>query len=249
MLDDKVALVTGAGSGIGHAAVGEFAGAGARVVAIDLDGDAAAAAAESVDGVAVAGDVSDPATWDRALEVAAGLGGVDLAYLNAGLYGWAGPIEDLPLDLYADTVSANIGGVVLGTRAVVPAMRAKGGGAIVATASVAGIIAFPPNPLYTLTKHAVTAFVRAMAPNLAADGISFDAVCPGVVDTPMTEGALDGMDPAEIGFDLIPPARIAATALDLATSDGTGRCVAVLPGRDPIEWNFAGPEELFARTR
>jgi NAD(P)-dependent dehydrogenase (short-subunit alcohol dehydrogenase family) len=88
-----------------------------------------------------------------------------------------------------------IDGVVLGTRAIVPVLRAKGGGAIVSTASVAGIVAFSPNPLYTLTKQAVTGFVQALAPNLVADHITFNAVCPGVVDTPMTVEALDGGDP------------------------------------------------------
>src|SRR4029079_7728618 len=90
------------------------------------------------------------------------LGGLDVAYLNAGRYGYSGPIDELPLDLYRQTLGANVDGVVLGVRASVPAMRAKGGGAIVATASVAGLVAFPPNPLYTLTKQAVTGFVQAL---------------------------------------------------------------------------------------
>ena len=107
-----------------------------------------------------------------------------------------------------------------------------------ATASIAGLVAFAPNPIYTLTKHAVVGFVQATAPNLAADHISFDAVCPSVVDTPMTVEALGGADPAAMGFPLIDPLTIARTALDLATSEGTGRCVAVRADVDPFVWRF-----------
>jgi NAD(P)-dependent dehydrogenase (short-subunit alcohol dehydrogenase family) len=236
LLDGKVAIVTGAGSGIGRVAVDLFAAEGARVVVVDLAEGPAEDAARAVDGVAVAGDVADPAVWDRALAAATTLGGLDLVHLNAGVYGFTGPIEELPVEVYRRTVDTNVGGVVLGVRAVVPELRAQGGGAIVATASVAGIIPFAGNPLYTATKHAVTGLVGALAPGLAVDGISIDAVCPGVVDTPMTEGALGGLDPVELGIELIDPLDIARAALHLATSEGTGRCVVVRPGVAPHEW-------------
>lgn len=245
LLEDKIAIVTGAASGIGRATAGRFAAEGATVVTVDLDPAGAADAAEAVGGVAVAGSVDDPATWDAALDAAAQLGGLDVVHLNAGVYGYVDAIEDLPLDLYERTIGTNITGVVLGVRAAVPVLRARGG-ALVATASVAGIVAFSPNPLYTLTKQAVTGFVTALAPNLQADGISFDAVCPGVVDTPMTEGALRGADPSSLGFSLITPDQIAAVVLDLATSEGTGRCVAVLPDREPRTWAFPTWPELYA---
>lgn len=237
-LENKVAIVTGGGSGIGAAAVERFAAEGARVVVVDLDPDTAEEAARSVDGVAVSGSVADPETWESAVDAATDMGGLDVVYLNAGVFGYTGPIDELPLDLYERTVSTNIGGVVLGTRASVPALRARGGGAIVVTASVAGIVPFSPNPLYTLTKQAVTGFVTALAPNLAADNITLNAVCPGVVDTPMTTGALEGIDPAALGFTLISPAAIAGVVLDLATTEGTGRCAAVLPDREPLVWAF-----------
>ena len=246
LLEDKIAIVTGAASGIGRATAGRFAAEGATVVTVDLDPAGAADAAEAVGGVAVAGSVDDPATWDAALDAAAQLGGLDVVHLNAGLYGYVDAIEDLPLDLYERTIGTNITGVVLGVRAAVPVLRSSGGGALVATASVAGIVAFSPNPLYTLTKQAVTGFVTALAPNLQADGISFDAVCPGVVDTPMTEGALRGADPSSLGFSLITPDQIAAVVLDLATSEGTGRCVAVLPDREPRVWAFPSWRDLYA---
>ena len=161
-----------------------------------------------------------------------------VVYLNAGVYGYSGPIDELPLDVYQRTVDANIGGVVLGTRACVPALRAAGGGAIVVTASVAGIVAFEGNPLYTLTKQAVAGFVRAVASSLVPDGISIDAVCPGIVDTPMTAGALGGGSVEDLGITLIDPNDIARTALDLATTEGTGRCRAVRGVGAPVDWAF-----------
>ncbi len=234
-LQDKHVVVTGAASGIGRAAASLFAAEGARVVAVDLGATDVEAVADEVGGVAVAGSVADPDVWERVVDVA---DGIDVAYLNAGLYGFNGRIDELPLDVYRRTVAANIDGVVLGTRAVVPVMRAAGGGSIVVTASVAGIVAFEGNPVYTLTKQAVAGFVRAVAPSLVPDGVSIDAVCPGVVDTPMTVEATGGIgiDPSVI--PLISPETIAAVALDLATSDGTGRCRAVRERGEPVDWRF-----------
>jgi NAD(P)-dependent dehydrogenase (short-subunit alcohol dehydrogenase family) len=237
-LEGKTAIVTGAASGIGRAAAERFAAEGATVLAVDLNHEPLEEVARAVDGIAVAGSVADPALWDEVVAAAAQRGGPHVAYLNAGLYGWNGAVDDLPLDLYQRTVDANIGGVVLGTRAVVPAMRAGGGGAIVVTASAAAIVAFEGNPVYTLTKQAVGGFVRALAPQLDADGITIDAVCPEVVDTPMTVEAMGGGDPSTLPITLIDPAMVAEVALDLATSDGTGRCRAVRQRGGPVDWTF-----------
>ncbi len=237
-LGGQVVIVTGAGSGIGRASCDVFADAGAHVIAVDLEREPTVAAAEAVGGTAVVGSVADPELWALAVTTAMGLGRLGIVYLNAGVYGHTGAIDDLPLDVYQRTIDANIGGVVLGTRACVPALRAGGGGSIVVTASVAGIVAFELNPLYTLTKQAVTGFVRAAAPGLAPDGISIDAVCPGVVDTPMTAEALRGHAADGLGRDLIDPVDIARTALALATSEGTGRCRAVRGHGEPVDWTF-----------
>jgi NAD(P)-dependent dehydrogenase (short-subunit alcohol dehydrogenase family) len=242
-LEGKVAVVTGAGSGIGRASAERLAAEGARVVAVDVGEDSARATARDLDGTAVVGDVGDPELWRAVRTTTDNVGGMDVVHLNAGLYGHVGPIDELPDELYQRVVAANISGVILGTRAAVAAMRGRGG-AIVATASMAGVVPFPPNPLYTATKHAVTGFVRAMAPTLIGDGITINAVCPGIVDTPMTAGAASDLDPAASGITLIPPATIAAMVLDLATGGTTGRCLAIWSDGEPVEWSFAGPEQL-----
>lgn len=240
-LQDKYVVVTGAASGIGRAAATLFAAEGAHVVAVDLDPTAVDAVASEVGGTGVAGDVGDPELWDR---VVTAVDRIDVAYLNAGVYGFTGRIDELPLDVYRRTTTANIDGVVLGTRAVVPVMRAAGGGSIVVTASVAGIVAFEGNPVYTLTKQAVAGFVRAVAPSLVADGITIDAVCPGVVDTPMTVEASGGASIDTSTMPLIAPETIAGVALDLATSEGTGRCRAVRERAEPIDWRFPDWRDL-----
>ena len=177
-LDGKVAVVTGGSSGIGLATVRRFKADGASVVVADL--------AEGPEGDAfVRADVSRPEDWPAVVAAAEKLGGLDVAYLNAGVTTGEPDITALTDEQYRRIMGANVDGVVFGARAVVAPMAARGGGAIVATASLAGLIAFPPDPVYTLTKHAVVGFVRSLAQQLEAKGITINAVCPGIVDTPL----------------------------------------------------------------
>jgi NAD(P)-dependent dehydrogenase (short-subunit alcohol dehydrogenase family) len=122
----------------------------------------------------------------------------------------------------------NVRGVVYGARAAAQAMT--GGGGIVATASVAGVIGWSPDPVYTLSKHAVVGLVRALDPQLAALGISVNAVCPGIVDTAMLgaemKAVLEGA-----GVPIIPPSDIADGVLAALRSGLTGTCFQCLPGR------------------
>jgi NAD(P)-dependent dehydrogenase (short-subunit alcohol dehydrogenase family) len=107
-------------------------------------------------------------------------------------------------------------------------------GTIVATASLAGLTAMPSDPVYTLTKHAVVGFVRSMAPRL--DGVRLNAVCPGIADTPMIDEQRDAF--AATGFPLLRPDDVAEAMWRAATSEGTGECWFVQPGREPSPFRF-----------
>jgi NAD(P)-dependent dehydrogenase (short-subunit alcohol dehydrogenase family) len=187
-LDGRVALVTGGGSGIGRATAHVLAAHGMRVCVVDIDDAAARNVAEQVDGLGLGCDVSDSAQVDAAFaSCATTFGGLDLAFLNAGIsIRWSGDIAALEDAEYRRSLGVNLDGVVFGARAAVRTMRAHppvGERAIVATASLAGILPWHPDPVYSLGKHAVIGFMRAIAANLAPEGIAVHTVCPGITET------------------------------------------------------------------
>ncbi|MCW2954427.1 MAG: short-chain dehydrogenase/reductase [Conexibacter sp.] len=247
VLRDKVALVTGGASGIGRATAFALAEAGAEVVVADLDTDAGAEVAAAVGGHAIATDVCDLEANRAAVAFAQErCGGLDLAFLNAGISTGCGIGEEFDLALYRRAIGVNLDGVVFGTHAVLSAMRKNDGperGAIVATSSLAGLAGMPLEPIYSANKHAVVGFVRAVGPALAAEGIRFNAICPGFAETAIVEpirGAL-----SELGIPLIPPERVAATVVRLlagAAGAGAagGECWFVQPGREPAPFAFRG---------
>ncbi len=240
-LSGRVAVVTGGGSGIGAASADALAAEGASVVVVDLDGAAAARVAAGVGGMALAADVGRPDDWRRIVaEAAAAFGRVDVAHLNAGVITGATDITELSDDAYRRALGANIDGVVFGVRAVVPAMAAGGGGAVVATASLAGLIAYSPDPIYALTKHAVVGLVRALAPQLAERSVTINAVCPGLVDTPLLDGDMRELL-AGSGFPLIDAAEVAAAVVDAATGEASGEAYVIQAGRGPVAFRFARP--------
>jgi NAD(P)-dependent dehydrogenase (short-subunit alcohol dehydrogenase family) len=241
-LAGRVALVTGGGSGIGEAVARRLAAEGCRVAVADIAGDAAGRVAGEIGGRPITFDVGDPAAWAQAVEaVVASEGGVDIAHLNAGVTTQQGDIVALTDQQYRRIMGANVDGVVFGTRAVGGAMAAAGrGGAIVATASLAGIIAFAPDPIYTLTKHAVVGFVRSVAPSLQAYAITMNCICPGVVDTPLVGMARERL--VEAGIDVIPPADIADAVVTVVRTGRTGEAWTCIHGRPPEPFAFAVPE-------
>jgi NAD(P)-dependent dehydrogenase (short-subunit alcohol dehydrogenase family) len=165
-------------------------------------------------------DVGDSGAW-RALE-----GEFDAAFLNAGVVTGETDVAALTDGQYRRAVGANVDGVVFGVRELATRLMPSGG-SIVATASLAGLTAMPHDPVYTLTKHAVVGFVRAVAPQLAARGIRISALCPGFTDTPMVPVELRGELPAP----LLEPAFVADAALQALDDPETGRAWVVQPGR------------------
>ena len=237
-LDGKVAVVTGGGSGIGLATARRFAKEGADLLVVDLSEEHGTAAAAELGGSFVRADVGDAEQWDAVVAAAQeAYGGVDVAYLNAGVTTGESDITALTDAQYRRIMGANVDGVVFGTRAFVPVIAARGGGAIVATASLAGLIAFPPDPIYTLTKHAVVGLVRSLVPQLEAKNITINAVCPGIVDTPLVGDEAKQMLEG-VGFPLIDPDDIAAAVLEYATTPVSGHAVVCQAGREPTPYEF-----------
>ena len=249
--ENKVAVVTGGGSGIGLATVQRLAGDGAQVIVVDRDATAGEKAAADIGGRFVAADVGDPAAWKRVMDAADEFGGPDFAYLNAGVTTQEADVTALTDDLYRRIMGPNVDGVVFGMRALVPAIAAKGGGAIVATASLAGIIAFAPDPIYTGTKHFVVGLVRSLVPQLEAKGIRVNAICPGIVDTPLVGEGRERL--REAGFPMIDPADVASVVAScFAGEQPSGACMVVQPGRDAIPYEFGevpGPGGAFQGRR
>lgn len=240
--NNRICLVTGGASGIGRATCEALADRGARVVVTDVDEAAGRGVADAVDGEFTHLDVSDRDAWTRVVsEVVQAHGGLDLVHLNAGVttYAAAGgdfpdfDIAAMPTDAYRRAMGANVDGVVFGVSATVEALENRGGGAIVVTASVAGLITWEVDPVYTLTKHAVVGLVRALAPSLAERGITLNAICPAAVATKIFGPEADEFV-READLRLMPPAQVADAVIEAVTGGETGQCWVCYDGRDPI---------------
>lgn len=145
----------------------------------------------------------------------------------------------------------NVDGVFYGARAAVRSMRKRGAGAIVATASLAGLIPFPPDPVYDLTKHAVVGLIRSIAPTLAEHDITANCVNPGMTDTNILNDDAKKMF-AAADFPLMPASQIADAVVHAITCGETGRCWVCQPGREPTAYEFRnvpGPRTESARGR
>ncbi|HUF32166.1 MAG TPA: SDR family NAD(P)-dependent oxidoreductase [Acidimicrobiales bacterium] len=241
-LAGRVALVSGGASGIGLATAERLAAEGATLVIADVDEDGGRRAATKVGGRFVRTDVTDPAAW-RALvdDVVATEGGLDIAHLNAGVLTGEGDLRSLTDAQYRRITSVNIDGVVFGARAAGAAMVERGGGAIVATASMAGLIAFSMDPIYTMTKHAVVGLVRALGPPFAAHGVTVNAVCPGIVDTPLVGAGSKPLLEAA-GLTLISAEQVADAVVTAVRSGLTGEAWVVRAGVENQRFTFPGVE-------
>jgi NAD(P)-dependent dehydrogenase (short-subunit alcohol dehydrogenase family) len=239
-LEGKVAVVTGAASGIGSASARRLASEGATVIVVDVNTDAVKQTADDIGGVPVVADVASVSDWATVVEAAIALGGLDACYLNAGVTTGEQDIVLLTDAQYRRIMSVNVDGVVFGTRALVPLIAARGGGAVVATSSLAGVIAFPGDPIYTLTKHAVVGFVRSLAPWLHERNITINAICPGLVDTPLIDGEIRNTL-VGAGFPLIAPEAVAEAVLGCILGTESGQAVVVQAGREAMAYRFGRP--------
>jgi NAD(P)-dependent dehydrogenase (short-subunit alcohol dehydrogenase family) len=209
------ALVTGSAGGIGSAIVRKLEREGFDVKGLDL----------------VAGfDVTDPEAWEH-------VGSVDLACLNAGVLTGSNDIAHLTDSEYRRAVGVNVDGVVYGVRRLDRVMPR--GSTIIVTASLAGLVGIPDDPIYGLTKHAVVGFVRSVAMQLETRGIRIQAVCPGWADTGLMPNGFK-QDLTERGYRLLRPEDVADGVWAAYNSEGTGEAWIVQPGRDPLLYEFKG---------
>ena len=234
----RAVLITGGASGIGAAVARLCAARGDRVVVADVDDAEGKRTAEAIGGRFVHTDVRDPDRTKAAVALAEqAYGRLDLAVLNAGIGALEGPIETTPVETYRRMVAVNVDGVYYGIQAAVPALARAGGGAIVATASLAGLTATPATPVYGLTKHAVVGLVRSAGPQLAARGITLAAVAPGFADTAIIADELEKF--RAVDFPLLTAADVAAVVLQAA--DGPpGAVWPIQPGRTSEPYGFRG---------
>jgi NAD(P)-dependent dehydrogenase (short-subunit alcohol dehydrogenase family) len=230
-LEGKVAVITGAGSGIGLATARRFAEEGAHVVCADVDASSGTAAAEEVGGIFVPVDVTSESDVEAMFATAAEtFGGIDVSFHNAGISPTDDDsILDTPLDVWRRVQEVNLTSVYLCCRHVIPHLQARGGGSIINTASFVAVMGAATSQVsYTASKGGVLAMSRELGVQFARERIRVNALCPGPVNTPMLQ-ELFAKDPERAARRLvhIPMGRfaeameIAAAAAFLASDDAS----------------------------
>lgn len=230
----KAALVTGAGSGIGRESALLFAQKGARVAVVDLDEKGGGKTVELIEtaggeAVFIKTDVSKSDQVQRMVaETIRAFGRLDFAHNNAGIEAGLYPLNEYKEEIWDRTIAVNLKGVWLGMKYEIPEMLKNGGGAIVNTASAAGIIGMPNHYAYVASKFGVVGITKGAALEFGGRGIRVNCICPAIVDTPMTDRFVTyGMGTKEMFAEMTPmkrigtPREIAASAVWLCSNEAS----------------------------
>ncbi len=200
-VEDKVAIITGAASGLGRADALRLGEEGARLILTDIDSDAGAEVAKACGGEFVAQDVGDEASWTQLIDsTMASHGRLDILVNNAGIAPIAN-IEATTTDVWRDVMRVHVDSTFFGCRAALPAMTRGGGGSIINMSSVAGLVGISPYFAYSAAKGAIRAMTKSIAAHCRAEknGVRCNSVHPGSISTPMVHNALKTLG----GFDMM----------------------------------------------
>lgn len=232
---NPVALVTGGVGGVGQAVGRRLRSQGYEVVLADLDSAAGPRIAESLGCSFLRLDVTDLEAYRVAIDTIERVHGrLDLVHLNAGITAGWGTASEVPMSKYHQVVDVNVHGVVYGVIAAAPALARSGGGAVVVTASMAGL-ATSRYPYYALAKAAVIGYVRSIAAQLAEDNVTINAVCPSFVDTPLVAGEL-----RESGYPMLTADDVASAVTSCVEAGNTGEAWLIQVGHEPQPYKFRG---------